>query len=304
MKKYSIAVASLIGIASLAVALGVSAQVGLGVGTNATVNVGVGSAVSASTTVRARVEARMENREGSTTAGMRAGMMASTSRMTPQQRMTDMQGRSDTEITARIASLNALLSRINSMTKISATEKASLAASLQAEIADMTTLKGTIDADTSTTSLKTDAQSITKSYRIYALIMPQASIMAAADRVLDLAGELNTVGTKIQAYITTAQSSGTNVSAAVTAMTDLTAKTADATTQANAAVTETASLQPDQGNTTVAAANAAALKDAQSKIKAATADLVAARKDAGTAVNAIKGTMKVSATASASTTTQ
>ena len=72
-------------------------------------------------------------------------------------------------------------------------------------------------------------------------------------------------------------------------MTDITAKLADATTQANAAVTETASLVPDQGVQATATANTAALKDARSKIKTATSDLTAARQDFKTVAQAIKG---------------
>lgn len=291
MKKYSIIAAGLIGIASFAAAFAASAQV------SATAAANVSAGRVASTTVRARIEARY----GTSTPGMREG---STTRMTAAERMTALQGRSDTEISNRIDSLNKILARINAMVKVSVSDKASLATSLQTEISDLTTLKATIDADTSTTSLKTDAQSITKAYRIYALILPQASIMAAADRVLDIVSEFNTVAAKIQTYVTTAQSNGTDVSAAVSALADLSAKTADATAQADVAISEVASLQPDQGVAATMQANTAALKDAQSKIKAATADLVTARKDAGTAVDVIKGSMNVSGKASASTTTR
>ena len=47
----------------------------------------------------------------------------------------------------------------------------------------MNTLQSQIDADAAadaTSSLKTDIQSITKSYRIFALVIPQGTIEAAA----------------------------------------------------------------------------------------------------------------------------
>ena len=88
-------------------------------------------------------------------------------------------------------------------------------------------------------------------------------------------------------------------------MADINVKITDAGTQANAAISLVSGLQPDQGATTTLKANTAALKDAQSKIKTATADLVAARKDATTIVNIIKDSMKIpkNASVSASTTT-
>ncbi|MDE2188751.1 MAG: hypothetical protein KGJ35_03435, partial [Patescibacteria group bacterium] len=208
---------------------------------------------------------------------------------------TNAKNRGDTEIANRIDSLNKLLSRINAMVKVSESTKSNLSTSINTLVSNLTTLKATIDADTSTTSLKTDMQSIVNAYRIYMLVIPQANIAAASDRVLTIAGELNTIAAKIQAANTA------NNSVAVSALADLSAKTADATTQANAAVSETASLQPDNGNKTVAAANTAALKDARTKIQTAVKDLETARKDAGTAVKAIRGSVKASATVSAST---
>lgn len=299
MKKYSIIGAGLIGVTVLAIATITMAKVGIRI-QDKTVTTGVSS-----TTVRTRVEARLGS---STPIGH---TMSSTTRAAAMQdKITNEQKRSDNEINNRIEALNKLLVRINAMTKISVSQKSSFDSSIQSEIASLTALKNSIDTDTSTSSLKTDLQSITKSYRIYALIIPQASITAAADRVLDLVSSFNTLSTKLQGYITTAQSNGVNVSSAVSAMSDITAKVADAGTQANAAISEVAGLQPDQGATSTLETNTAALKNAQLKVKAATADLTAARKDVNTIVEVIKGSMKlgggapVTASTTASTTTQ
>lgn len=248
------------------------------IGANLDVNASAGVS---STTLRARLEAEY----GTTSpSALRADILASTTANRQahlQNRENTMKDRGNTEIEQRIASLNALLGRVNAMVKVSATDKATLGASINTEISDLSTLDTTIAADTSTTSLKTDIQSVTKAYRIYLLVIPQASIAAAADRVLTIAADLNTVAAKIQAQ------AGTN-STAASALADLALKTADATTQANAAVAETASLQPDNGDTTVAASNTAALKDAKTKLQTATQDLKTAQQDAETAIKAIR----------------
>jgi hypothetical protein len=304
MKTYTIFAAGLGSVIALALAMTVSAQISATAGVNAGVNVNTavnGNPIPSgvdSATIRARIEARYGT---STAAGIRA-MGSTTSAENQQQKVVAIQGRSDTEITNRIDSLTKLLSRIESLAKISSSDKASLSSSLQVEIADLTSLKASIDSDTSTSTLKTDFQSITKFYRVYMLVLPQTSIIVAADRVLDLVNDFNTLSTKLQDYVTTAQSNGTDVSSTVSAMADITAKVTDASTQANAAISEVASLQPDQGATTTLDANTAALKSAQTDIKTATADLTTARKDVTTVVDVIKDSMKISTNTSVSTT--
>jgi hypothetical protein len=218
--------------------------------------------------------------------------------------VTKAQARADQEITRRIDALNALNTRINAMVKLSASDKSSLSATIQSQLTAMTNLQAQVASDTqadATSSLKIDIQSITKSYRIFALIIPQGAIEAAADRVLDIASSMTALAPQLQARITTAQSAGANMNTSVTALADMNAKVADANTQANAAVSEIASLQPDNGDTTIMASNTAALKDARTKIQAGQQDLVAARKDAGTIVKALlalKGAAAGSATSS------
>jgi len=285
MKKYTLFTAGIGSLIALAFAMTASAEVS--VSAKAGIRDGVPhQAIMASSTVRARVEARFGTTTPSAIAHRIASStrsdMASTTRQERQDKIiSNEQNRSNNEITARINSLSNLLARISGMKNITDSQKAAFSADIQTEIASLTSLKSSIDSNTSTTSLKTDYQSITKSYRIYALVEPQMNITAAADRALTLAADLNTVATKLQAYVTTASSTGTNVSAAVSALADLSAKTADAVMQANAAITEVAGLKPDQGATTTMQANLAALKDARSKIAAAIKDLADARKDAG-----------------------
>ena len=200
-----------------------------------------------------------------------------------------------TEITNRVNALNALETRVNGMQKVSASDKSSISANLQAAITAMTTLQSQISTDQSsnnTSSLKTDVQSITKDYRIYALVLPQGSIAAASDRVLTITDALTTLSGKLQTRITDEQNAGADMSAAVTALADLNAKGADATTQANSAVSGTASLQPDNGNTTIAQSNTAALKSARTDLRTAQSDIKTARQDASTIVQAIKAAEK------------
>ena len=195
---------------------------------------------------------------------------------------------SDTAITTRITALNKLSTRVGEMKNVPASEVTSIAAEVQTETANLTTLKAKIDADTTVATARADAKTITGDYRIYALIIPQGSIVAASDRVSVIVGLMNAIQVKLQARITAAQTAGKNVTAMQASIADMTAKMTDATSQAQTAQTGVASLVPDQGNATVAASNKAALLAARTNIKNATADLKTARQDIGSIVQGLK----------------
>jgi len=196
--------------------------------------------------------------------------------------------RSDTAISTRIDALNKLSTRVGQMKNISASEVSSISTEVQTEINNLTTLKSKIDADTDITTARADAKKITNDYRIYALVIPQTSIIASSDRITTLVGMINAIQTKLQARVTTAQNTGKDVTALTAALTDMTAKLNDATSQANTAQSGVVSLTPDQGNTTTASANKAALLSARTNIKTATADLKAARQDINTITQELK----------------
>ena len=219
-----------------------------------------------------------------------------------EHRMSKAVERGDKEIDRRITALESLSAKINGMTKLSDSDKATLSSQLQTQISAMTALKAKIDADTDATVLKTDIKSITTSYRIFALVIPEGKILVAVDRMGALADKIAAIGVKLQARITAAATAGKDVSALQTALADLNAKVADAKVQYQAAESETASLHPDQGNEATFQANKKVLLDARAKIKAGKADLEAARKDAKTIVKGLKA-FHLEATASTTAST-
>lgn len=245
--------------------------------------------------IRERIEMRME-RHASSTEERHAS--------STERRIMKAEDKADDSIAKRIDSLNQLMARLEGMKLLPADALATIKASLQGEIDQLTALEGQIGSDaslTATTSLKTDVGNITKANRVYLLVEPKARIAAAADRIKAVATQLTALAAKLEERITAAQGAGVDVSAATAAMGDMNAKLADATAQANAAVSETANLQVDNGDKTVLAANQAALKDARTKLAAAQKDLAAARHDAATIFGVVKGKGGVSATASTTT---
>jgi hypothetical protein len=115
---------------------------------------------------------------------------------------------------------------------------------------------------------------------------------------------MTALGTKIQARITADQSAGKNVSVLTAAYADMQAKITDANSQSASANAGISALVPDQGNASVAASNKTALVAARAKIKTATSDLQAARKDVTTLLAGLKSLGNVAASASTSASIQ
>jgi hypothetical protein len=121
-----------------------------------------------------------------------------------------------------------------------------------------------------------------------------SAIEKASHRILIAAGKLENLSPKLSARIDAAAldssgSAGVDVNALHTALADLNAKVIDAKVQANAAISETTNLKPDNGDAAILASNTAILKDARTKIQAARADIQAAFKDAQTIANDVRG---------------
>ncbi len=211
--------------------------------------------------------------------------------------------RGDTDIAARITALNNLNARVQTMQNESATEKSNITDQVQTNITGLSELRAKIDSDTNITTARSDDQSIFTAYRIYALVIPQGWILAAADRITTITGLMTTLGVKMQARITVDQSAGKNVTAPIAALADMNAKITDANAQSASAQAGISALVPDQGNKTVAESNRAALLAARSDIKIATKDLQAARADIKTILQGLKSlNLRATVSGSASTT--
>lgn len=226
----------------------------------------------ASTTIEARAEARAEAR---------------TERMGDREEKAKQRGTN--EIDRRIQILTNLNTKVADMHRVSGEGKSTIDAMVQAQIAALTDLKARIQADDSTTTLKADMQAITKSYRIFALVIPQGHIKVAADKVHTTATTMATVSAKLATRLSDAASAGSDVASLQLLQSGIAAKLAVANASADAAVSLTANLQPDNGDKTVMAANEAALKDARAKIQDALKTLQDVRSDVHDIIMGLKG---------------
>ena len=199
-----------------------------------------------------------------------------------------MLDRGNKEIDVRVAAMNELSTRIQSMVHLTDSEKSALSANFSNEISALNTLKTKLTTDTDKATLRADVASVTKAYRVFALVEPQGRITAASDRIISIVTTFQTINAKLAVKITAAQTAGHDVTALNAALADMTAKATDAQTQAQAAVSGVVSLAPDNGVAATATSNKAALVAARGAIKTATDDLKAARADAQTIVQGLK----------------
>lgn len=205
------------------------------------------------------------------------------------------------EIDRRIALLTDMQARIQIMQKVTDAFKQNLSAAVQTQMTALQTFKTKIEAEGDEAVVKADVQSMKESHGIFALFMPQARIAAMADREVVLANMMAALGAKLQARVVAVGTAGAEVGALNLALTELNTKINSANTQAQAAVSASAVLAPDNNDKAKMAANAAALKAARTNLQAAHQDLQDARKAIQTIIDGLK---KAEASITATTTTQ
>jgi hypothetical protein len=103
------------------------------------------------------------------------------------------------EIDRRVASLRKLIQKINSFRRLTSTQKLNLTAEVNAEIDSLTRLRALIEADTDAVLLAEHKKMIVDNYRIYALFLPKITIIANADKILELADLMKTKTTNTEA---------------------------------------------------------------------------------------------------------
>jgi hypothetical protein len=211
--------------------------------------------------------------------------------------VTKMTERANKEIARRVEALNKLGSRVQGMKKVPDTAKASIATNIQTQITSLTDLKDKISTEPDATVLQADLKSITSSYRIFALVIPQGHITAASDKIVAIAGNLKVIVQKLQTRITEAETAGKDVTSINTTLADMTTKISYAETQAKNAVNLIYPLIPDGGDTAKASANKTALESAKASIKTANKDLNDAKKDATSIIKMLQAFKLKKATA-------
>lgn len=161
----------------------------------------------------------------------------STPSMGPKSSLAAIQAAGDAATAKRVTSLQAAIARTTANKQISDADRATVLATLNADLAAMPTVKAAIDADTTASQAYADYRTIFTQYRVYAVAIPQAMVAAGADGLTttaipklqkvaaDLAGrvaahpDLQPKLDDMNAQIATAQSDTNGLAAAALAVT-------------------------------------------------------------------------------------
>lgn len=154
----------------------------------------------------------------------------------------------DKEISRRLTSLNNLSTKINGMTKLSSSDKASLTSEVNSTISGLNSLKTKLDGETTLTAAKADAQSIFTEYRVYAVVLPKVNLVRVADDELVTESKLTALATKLQTSINTAKTKGKDVTTLQNDLDDLNSKVSAAQAISNSVEAKVLAVQPSDYN--------------------------------------------------------
>ena len=126
----------------------------------------------------------------------------------------DLRAFGDCEINRRFTTLTALGARVSGSKVLTSSDAAALTAEIGSTTSGLTSLKATIDAETSIPALKVDIAKIAADYRVYLLVVPQVNLVSGADTVLAAQTKFATINTNLTARIAAAKAKGKDVTAA------------------------------------------------------------------------------------------
>ena len=197
-------------------------------------------------------------------------------------KISDIKSRADKEIDRRVTSMKDLINRINSIVKLTQSQKNDFVSTLQTNISSLSSLRVKIDGDTDIATLRVDVKSVINQYRIFAVLEPQIMIMKTSDIIDNSIPKFTTFAAKLNTRIQSAQASGKNVSALVTAYTDVQSKISDASAQSKNAYALVVNLTPANYPVNTV------MQSARTDLKTGFADLKLARADIQTIIDGLK----------------
>jgi hypothetical protein len=182
-------------------------------------------------------------------------------------------------IDMRIEALQKLSERIGEAKHLSDDQKTAIEGALEGTTQSLNSIKDGVSSTTDGATLKADVEQVRKANRVYALVIPQTHIQAAADRQLTIITQMETLGVKLSARIAEMKTAGKDTTKEDAAYADYTAQLASAKVSTQAALSGVSALRPDNGVEAVATSNRAALKAARESLGIAQKALKAARAD-------------------------
>jgi len=208
-----------------------------------------------------------------------------------EKKVTRVKTAADKELDRRIDDLGKVVKRVEEFKNLTDTDKNAMITVLNGLIGSLNNLRLEIENATSTDNVKQIREMISQNYRVYALVMPQLNIIAAADRMTTTVSMMSIVGAKLEARIgalaTSSTITSTNIASARKSLENMKDSLVETQKFIQEAIALVSPLVPDQGDKTIMDSNLATLKEGRTKIKSAQASLVSAKKSAEAAMKLV-----------------
>jgi hypothetical protein len=165
-----------------------------------------------------------------------------------QKRLPEIIQHADTFINNRITSLNSLNTRIQNDARLTADEKSALTGQVQTAISGLTTLKGTIDADTSAQTALNDAKQIVTTYRVYEVLEPQTRLLITLHNIQTTVTNIQGLIPQLQNLINTLQTQGKDVTQLTPLLTDISSQLQTILNSISTDITTVQNVSPTTAN--------------------------------------------------------
>jgi hypothetical protein len=197
--------------------------------------------------------------------------------------LATIQASAKSKTSARIGSLNVAIAKITAAQDISSSDRATILATLNGDVAGMNTVEATIAADTAAATAAADYKTIFTQYRVYAVAIPQSRLAAGADRMTSTTiPKLTDAQSKLVAALAGPDASK-STPALQADLADMSAQIASASAALDGIAAQALAVTPSAYNS-----NHAVLGPIRSAVSSSIADLKKASTDGKTVLAAIK----------------
>jgi hypothetical protein len=194
-----------------------------------------------------------------------------------------IQANAKVKTTARIGALGTAIAKINAAQDISSSDRTTILATLNGDVAGMNTVEAKVAADTTVATAAADYKTIFTGYRVYAVAIPQSRFAAAADRMTSTTiPKLTTAQSKLAAALAGPDASK-STPALLADLADMSTQIAAAGAALNGIAAESLAVTPAAYNS-----NHSVLSPIRSAVKTSIDDLKKASTDGKTVLAAIK----------------
>lgn len=191
--------------------------------------------------------------------------------------LAEIKARGAADTSARLTDLTKAIGKVDAAKHLTASDKSALLATLGADESAMKTLASTIAGDTTIAQASADVMKIYTGYRVLAVALPQARIVASADRLTGSTVPRLTARQQRLSALMTGKDASKSTTALQADLKDLTAQCSTVGTQTNGLAKRVLAVTPADfsSNKAVLSADKAAIKAASAAVKKAEVDVKA-----------------------------